>query len=815
MFVTIDTADLYVEAKADAVIRGRLAPDQIVPVRGQPIAQDGWIWHRVNIPGKVWIREARTDGTQQLLRWVGVGSKPTVPAPVSQPTPETVPPSVSQPTSEQPTNTETAPQTVPVIDEETRIQWVAFAITARFEGGAYSGCQNYDEGIVSYGRYQFTVTGTLSQVLQNYLDTSASETAKTLAAYLPRVKAREEALRQDEQFKVLLQQAADEPAMRAAQDKIAVEQYWKPLHDDFITPRGIKLPLSRALLFDIAINFGMGDLFVRLCEDQLGVPRSSRIGENSIREEDLMACVAERRKQNHYENAERRNLPGLKVRGDFWVELIAKNDWQLQGDADGVITIKNRPLQVRSLEQIVSTTSAPTETTSNTAAQTPPPAETPVADTSQPLSDSDQPRLKIRGIGPGKSNIRADASQAATVLGSAAPEMILEVLEPIDQARAKVGQAGEWLYVRTPDGIEGYTAAWINMLAEDVPNTELTPPANDPAASLTPQTTDTQASANINVTIAPVTVPIQPITETPPTETPPVDEPRLKIRGKGEKKLRIRAAAVDGAIVDSAEPTDILEVLEPVEQARAKIGTNAWIKVRTPKGIEGYTAAWLYTIVDDETSSADEPAQTPPVLSTTMDTAPAETEATNTVTETTAPPETDAASTTTSDSINTPTALVDPPAETEATNTAPEASEMPPAVDTAPVTDDVQQSTTNTTETSDEQPAPEVNLDVVVAPQPTPPVDPPAETPATETPLPAEAPLKIRAIGPQKPNIRAEANTSAAVVAVAQLTDVLEVIEPDAAAKIGQQGQWVQVRTPDGREGYTAAWLYTIVEDTQ
>ncbi|MCB8945970.1 MAG: SH3 domain-containing protein [Ardenticatenaceae bacterium] len=35
----------------------------------------------------------------------------------------------------------------------------------------------------------------------------------------------------------------------------------------------------------------------------------------------------------------------------------------------------------------------------------------------------------------------------------------------------------------------------------------------------------------------------------------------------------------------------------------------------------------------------------------------------------------------------------------------------------------------------------------------------------------------------------------------------LTAIEADAAAKIGQQGQWLQVRTSGGQEGYVAAWL--------
>jgi O-acetyl-ADP-ribose deacetylase (regulator of RNase III) len=49
-----------------------------------------------------------------------------------------------------------------------------------------------------------------------------------------------------------------------------------------------------------------------------------------------------------------------------------------------------------------------------------------------------------------------DAQQAARV----ADGTILDVLEDPDRAEAKIGVQGQWLQVRTPDGVEGYVAAW-------------------------------------------------------------------------------------------------------------------------------------------------------------------------------------------------------------------------------------------------------------------------------------------------------------------------------------------------------------------
>ena len=42
-------------------------------------------------------------------------------------------------------------------------------------------------------------------------------------------------------------------------------------------------------------------------------------------------------------------------------------------------------------------------------------------------------------------------------------------------------------------------------------------------------------------------------------------------------------------------------------------------------------------------------------------------------------------------------------------------------------------------------------------------------------------------------------------------SEVLTAVDPDAVAKIGQQNQWLKVKTSDGTEGYVAAWYVTKV----
>lgn len=41
----------------------------------------------------------------------------------------------------------------------------------------------------------------------------------------------------------------------------------------------------------------------------------------------------------------------------------------------------------------------------------------------------------------------------------------LAVLDPVDKAKAKIGKANQWIYVREPNGKRGYVAAQYVQLA--------------------------------------------------------------------------------------------------------------------------------------------------------------------------------------------------------------------------------------------------------------------------------------------------------------------------------------------------------------
>ncbi|MCU0464221.1 MAG: SH3 domain-containing protein [Anaerolineae bacterium] len=301
--------------------------------------------------------------TETTVVTVAQAVSPSAPAPTisvvapapsqPEPTPPAPAPAMPAPTVPAPAPVNPAPVAVdtPPLDAAglERVRRAAFSITQAFEGKGYPAYQNYDTGVVSYGRFQFTLAaGSLGTVVKRYVERSLTPTADQLRnEYLPRVLGRDEQLRQDTRFRDLLVAAANEDVMKRVQNEVASEGYWSRMLTLSAQSRGIVLPLSLALLFDIAINFGVMHGLLTAAEGEFGAPQKSKVGQNGVTEQQLIARVADIRKRSHDRQAERDNLPGLRVRGDFWVSLIASGDWQMQGDADGNIKVKGQPLQVR------------------------------------------------------------------------------------------------------------------------------------------------------------------------------------------------------------------------------------------------------------------------------------------------------------------------------------------------------------------------------------------------------------------------------------------------------------------------------------
>lgn len=337
MFVTTTIVNVRSAPGLAAPKVGELAKGQEIQVSGMTAVRDEYIWHRIAGEDELWVAEGKTDGSLVLLKWTGAAPKPT-------PTRSTGTFSAVGP---KPNNTASGlPPAGAAIDplDYERTKLASFAITRSFEGGGFDSYNNYDAGIVSYGIFQFTLAaGSLGRVLQRYLDTGdESPTAQALRSeYLKRVQERDAALRNDTRFRDLLKAAAQEKPMQEAQIAVATTSYWDVVIQNYIVRRGtLRLPLTYALFFDMGINFGVNHGFVRLAEQQLGVTPNSRTGENGITEEQLTTRVAELRRESHYRQAERDNLPGLKVRGDFWYNICRQGDWFLEGDANGFVQTK-------------------------------------------------------------------------------------------------------------------------------------------------------------------------------------------------------------------------------------------------------------------------------------------------------------------------------------------------------------------------------------------------------------------------------------------------------------------------------------------
>lgn len=253
-----------------------------------------------------------------------------------------------KPSPSAPSVTPEADASVNALNDIPRVQKAAINITHTFEGGGYGAYNNYDKGIISYGIIQFTLAaGGLGTVVDNYLARSNSATANNLRGYADRIRAKDVALKDDMNLKNLLIQAANEPEMQQVQDELMISNYWDRTIDGYVKTRDFRLPLSYALLFDVSVNFGVGDWFVRKAEERLGVPTRSHVDSHDATEEQIIAIVVEMRKASHDRQATNENLPGLRVRGDFWVGLVNAGDWNLQGDANGTVDINGHPVQVK------------------------------------------------------------------------------------------------------------------------------------------------------------------------------------------------------------------------------------------------------------------------------------------------------------------------------------------------------------------------------------------------------------------------------------------------------------------------------------
>lgn len=86
-----------------------------------------------------------------------------------------------------------------------------------------------DTGQLTFGRSQTTLgSGNLALLIERYASNPAARFGTRLAAWLPRLQARDTSLNADEHLKNILRATADDPVMRDIQDAFFDDLYWLP-----------------------------------------------------------------------------------------------------------------------------------------------------------------------------------------------------------------------------------------------------------------------------------------------------------------------------------------------------------------------------------------------------------------------------------------------------------------------------------------------------------------------------------------------------------------------------------------------------------
>jgi hypothetical protein len=188
-------------------------------------------------------------------------------------------------------------------------------------------------------------------------------------------------------------------------------------------------------------------------------------------------------------------------------------------------------------------------------------------------------------------NVRSsiDTSSMANVVVSVPAGTQLLLLE--SDGASKIGAINQWVRVRTPQGQEGFAAAWyLEKAAEATPApvTEPVPvPVSEPPASTPATPSPTSESTST------------PSTPSTPEESPKEDKLVVVVSSAvGTSGLRLRkTASKGGALIAILKAGTRLTVLEPAKKAKAKIGKiNQWLYVRGPNNQRGYIGAEYVTL---------------------------------------------------------------------------------------------------------------------------------------------------------------------------------------------------------------------------
>ena len=178
-------------------------------------------------------------------------------------------------------------------------------------------------------------------------------------------------------------------------------------------------------------------------------------------------------------------------------------------------------------------------------------------------------------------NIRSsiDTSSMANVLAVVPAGTQLALLE--SDGVSKVGAVNQWVRIRTPQGQEGFAAAWY---LENVP---VATPAPTPEPTPGP------------ISEPPAAPDVPPTPPQPPKEEKKDDKLIVVVSSAvGTSGLRLRKSpSKGGALIAVLKGGTHLIVLDPAKKAKARIGkANQWLHVRTPNNQRGYVSAEYVTL---------------------------------------------------------------------------------------------------------------------------------------------------------------------------------------------------------------------------
>lgn len=269
--------------------------------------------------------------------------------------------------------------------------------------------------------------------------------------------------------------------------------------------------------------------------------------------------------------------PGLQT---HWVLVYAKqgNDYLIQDPwpnppETNQVTLMSRFSQGQPLQRAIKAVAWYV----CTAGGTPTPSSTPSGSTtttpSTPLPPAVQTDLVVVVMASATAGLRLHTQASADSPANFAemPGTQLNVIEDKTGALAKIGVNNQWLYIKDPQGNQGYVAAWfVQQSSAPAPTSGSTP---EPVPASTPST--------------------PPAPTTPPPASTPQKFQVIVSQSVGAGGLRLRKVpSMGGALVNIEKAGDALTVIEPSNSALPKIGVaNQWIAVRDNNGLNGYVAA--------------------------------------------------------------------------------------------------------------------------------------------------------------------------------------------------------------------------------